>query len=94
MRELQLRQWLEQIELEDFNQMTYTEQLIGILSEAMIRSCVEFEGIAIVPKLSKNGCSGCVFQTEEKANGCSYKSVCIAHLRKDKNSIVFTRKAE
>lgn len=74
--------------------MTYTEQLKGILSEAKICSCIEFEGIAIVPELSKNGCSGCVFQTEEKANRCSYKSVCMAHLRKDKNSIVFTPKKE
>lgn len=74
--------------------MTYTEQLKGILSEAKICSCVEFGGIAIVPELSESGCKGCVFLTEDKANGCSYKSVCMAHLRKDKNSIVFTRKAE
>lgn len=74
--------------------MTYTELLIKILSYTSINSCIEFEGIAIVPELSKNGCSGCVFHTEEKANGCDYKSVCMAHLRKDKNSIVFTSKAE
>lgn len=74
--------------------MTHTEQLSEILSEAQLCSCVEFEGIAIIPEISEDGCSGCVFQTEEKANGCSYKSVCMAHLRKDRNSIVFTLRQE
>lgn len=72
--------------------MTHTNQLIKILSDAEICSCVEFSGLRIVPVLSKNGCTGCIFETEEKANGCNYKGVCMAHLRKDRKSLVFTSK--
>lgn len=67
-------------------------QLKAVLEFTRLNTRIDFHGISIVPELSKYGCSGCVFESGGKANGCSYKSVCMAHIRKDRNSIVFTPK--
>lgn len=77
------------------NGMRYEEQLIALLSDAkLLMSSIEFEGVSIIPSISNNGCTGCVFETAGKANECAYKLACMSHLRKDRNSVVFIRKSE
>ena len=72
--------------------MTHTDKLIGILTTSSLTDRVDFEGVKMQVALSKNGCSTCVFDTEEKANKCKYKTACMAHYRHDKKSVVFTSK--
>lgn len=37
------------------------------------------------------GCNGCMYRynTEVYANNCKYATKCMAHLRKDKQSVIF-----
>lgn len=71
-----------------------TEQLIVILASSEINKCIDFSGVRIKTSMSVRGCDGCVFETEHKANGCTYKSVCMAHLRKDRMSVIFANGIE
>jgi hypothetical protein len=49
-----------------------------------------FDCVKLKTVLSHNGCEGCAFDTEEKANGCFFKMACMAHYRKDRQSVIFT----
>lgn len=72
--------------------MTHTDKLINILTTSALTDNVDFEGVKMQVELSRNGCRTCVFDTEEKANKCKYKTACMAHYRQDRKSVVFTSK--
>lgn len=64
-------------------------QLSKILVATQVGRTIEFEGIKIKPLQSTYACNDCIFETPDKAFGCKYKGACMAHLRKDKESVVF-----
>ena len=66
-----------------------TNELIGILKQTRIRHCVEFEGVSLRVEQSVDGCTGCIFQTAEMAQGCDFKMSCMAHNRTDGKSVLF-----
>lgn len=65
------------------------DQLTIILTSSKVGDSIDFEGLKAINALSTEGCDGCVFDTEEKANGCRFKNTCMAHLREDRQSIIF-----
>lgn len=64
--------------------------LIGKLSITELGKHVLFEGVRIKVVKSVEGCDGCVFDTEEKANGCRFRISCFANSRRDRQSVIFT----
>lgn len=69
--------------------MNNMDQLITIFASSEVDEVIDFGGVVLQNSLSVEGCEGCVFDTEEKANGCKYKNTCMAHLRDDRQSIIF-----
>lgn len=65
------------------------KQLTTILADTPVGRTIEFEGIKIKPLQSTYACNDCIFETPDKAFGCKYKDACMAHLRKDRESVVF-----
>lgn len=65
------------------------DQLAKILVSAKVGRTFDFGGVLIKPIQSTNACDDCVFDTPEKANGCRFRNACMAHLRKDRESVVF-----
>lgn len=69
---------------------------MGVLRDSLISagldSEVKFQGLDIRVEVSVDGCTGCIFETIEKANGCNLKEACFAHMRKDSESVIFTNK--
>lgn len=47
-------------------------------------------GIRIATSL--NGCKGCIYKRDGGAKRCDFANLCMAHMRKDRRSIIFTRK--
>lgn len=70
--------------------MNLMDRLAKILVSAKVGITIDFGSVRIKPIQSTNACDDCIFETPEKANGCKFKSACMAHLRKDRESVVFT----
>lgn len=73
--------------------MNLMDQLAKILVSAKVGKVIYFQGLWIKPIPSANACDDCVFDTPEKAEGCRFRNACMAHLRKDKESVVFANDA-
>lgn len=69
--------------------MNLMDQLAKILVSAKVGRTIDFGGVRIKPIQSTNACDDCVFKTPELANGCKFRCACMAHLRKDRESVVF-----
>lgn len=53
---------------------------------------VEVRRANFANRSSKTICEGCVFRDKERgARGCPYASACMAHLRPDRESVVFAK---
>lgn len=60
-----------------------------ILSDAPVGTKVVVGDKSIKVNRSINGCKGCAFEQEEGARYCQLTAFCLAHNRKDKQSVIF-----
>ena len=63
--------------------------IIEKLAKAKVGKCFNFSGAKVKPVLSSDGCKRCMFETEEQADGCKFRTACMAHCRVDNKSVVF-----
>lgn len=64
-------------------------QLAKILVSSNVNTTIDFGGVRIKTIPSTNTCDDCIFETSEKANDCKFRCACMAHLREDRESVVF-----
>lgn len=65
-------------------------KLTGMLRVTPLTAAIDFDGVKMRVTSSHNGCTGCVFETKEQADNCQYRNSCMAHLRQDGKSVIFT----
>ena len=70
--------------MEDIKSLTEKLSVTGLGKHVL------FTGVIMKVTQGVEGCEGCVFDTEDKADGCGFRSACFAHLRKDRQSVIFT----
>lgn len=68
----------------------YCDELNGILPQVRIGLTIDYLGVHLAPSLSRHGCTGCVFETEKGAIDCQFRFSCMAHLRNDRKSVIFS----
>lgn len=60
-----------------------------VLSEVPVGTKVMVGDNTLKVNRSINGCKGCAFEKEEGARYCQLTAFCLAHNRKDKQSVIF-----
>lgn len=63
--------------------------LIKILASSQVGRIVELDGLDVRAVHADYACNNCIFETVDKSYNCKFKDACMAHLREDKQSIVF-----
>lgn len=72
-----------------FSMSDTRDRISKVLLNADVNSKIHLEGLDIRVEKSQKACKGCIFETENKSYKCNFKNACMAHLRKDKESVVF-----